>query len=72
MKHWHLKFFFCLILFIYLFLAVLGLCCCEGLSLVPERRGRSLVVLRFLTAVASSVAEHGLQAQGLSGCGAQA
>ena len=40
------------IYFIYFILAVLGLCCCSGYSLVA--------VCRFLIAVASLVVEHGL------------
>ena len=45
----------------YLFLAVLGLFCCVGFSLVAASGGYSLVaVLRLLIAVASLVAEHGL------------
>jgi len=44
--------FFFKIIFIYVFLAVLGLHCCRGSSLV--------VVVGLLTAVASLVAEHGL------------
>ena len=47
-------------LFIYL-LAVLGLCCHAGFSLVAESRGCSLVVVhRLLIAVASLVADHTL------------
>jgi len=47
--------------FIYLFLAVLGLLCCTGFSLVAEFRDYSPVaVCRLLIAVASLVAEHGL------------
>ena len=43
------------------FLAVLGLGCCYGFSLVVESRGFSLVaVLRLLIVVAPLVAEHGL------------
>ena len=58
--HWALFcFFFLTVLFIYSFLATLGLCCCTGFSLAAE--------LRLLTSVASLVAEHGL-----SGCGARA
>ena len=46
---------------IYLFLAVLGLCCCEGLSLVAESGGYSLVAeCRLLFAGAPLVAEHRL------------
>ena len=48
-----------IILFIYLFLAVLGLCCCMGFSLVAVSRGYSLVVVptRLLIEVASLVVE---------------
>ena len=45
---------------IYLFLAVLGLHCSEGFSLVVERWGYSPVVHRLLSAVASLVGKHGL------------
>ena len=70
------------ILFFYnLFLAVLGLCCCMGFSLLSASSGYSLVMLlRLPIAVASLVAEHGLQgvqasvvtSHGLSICGSQA
>ena len=52
----------CIILFIYLlFLAVLGLRCSEGFSLVVTREGYSLVLEQgLLIVVASLVAEHGL------------
>ena len=72
------SFFIYIILFIYLFLTVLDLCCCTGFSLVVESRGYPpAVVLALLIAVASLVAEHGLQgsgasvvrARGLSWCG---
>jgi len=47
--------------FIYLFLAVLGLCCCTGFSLVAADGAYFLVVVsRLLIAVASLVAEHRL------------
>ena len=47
-------------------LAVLGLHCCMGFSLVAVSRGNSLVVIHgLLTAVAFLVAEHRLQACGL-------
>ena len=53
--------FFFLILFIYLFLALLGLCCCMGFSLVVPSGGYSLVaVYRASLAVASLAVEHGL------------
>ena len=49
------------ILFIYLFLAVLGLHCYMSFSLVVETGGYSLVAVRqLLTAAASLVAEHRL------------
>ena len=52
---------FFLTLFIYLFLAVLGLRCCAGFSLVAESGCYSAAVLHGLpTAVASLVVEHGL------------
>ena len=42
-----------------LFLAVLGLRCCTGFSLVAVRRGYSLVAMhRLLIVVASLVVEH--------------
>ena len=47
---------------IYLFMAVLGLHCCTGFSLVEASMGYPLGVLCWLLiAVASLVAEHGLQ-----------
>ena len=53
--------FFPIILSIYLFLAVLGLSCCMGLSLAAVSRGYSLVALhRLLTVVASVISEHRL------------
>ena len=46
---------------IYLFLAVLCLCCCEGFSLNLESEGYSPVaVCRLFIAVASLVAEYSL------------
>jgi len=40
---------------------MVGLCCCEGFSLVVASRGYSLVTVRgLLITVASLVAEHGL------------
>ena len=48
-------------IYIYLFLAMLGLCCCVGFSLVKKKRGWFLIAVhRLLIAVASFVAEHGL------------
>ena len=47
------------ILFLFIYMAVLGFHCCKGLSLVAVSRGDSLIVVRgLLTAVASLVAEH--------------
>ena len=52
--------------FVYLLLAVLGLCCCAGLSLVVASGGYSLAaVCRLLIAVASLLVEHRLGALGL-------
>ena len=49
-------------IFIYLLLAVLGLCCSEGFSLVEVSGVYSPVVLHgLLTVVASLVVEHGLR-----------
>ena len=46
--------------FFFFFLAMLGLGCCSGFSLLVESRGVSLVaVLRLLIVMASLVAEHG-------------
>ena len=66
---------------IYLFLVVLGLCCCTGFSLVVESKGSFLVVMWGpVLAVASLIVEHRLWsarasvavAYGLSSCGSQA
>ena len=47
--------------FIYLFLAALGLCCCmQAFSSCSEQGLLFFAVPRLLTAVASLVAEHGL------------
>jgi len=47
-------------IFIYLFLAMLGLCCCVDFSLVLASRGYSLAgVCGFFTVVASLAVEHG-------------
>ena len=47
-------------LFIYLFLAVLGLCCAWAFSSCGERGLLFVAARGLLTAVASLVAEHGL------------
>ena len=54
-------------LFIYLFLAALGLCCCctRAFSSCSEQGLLFVAVHRLLIAVASPVAEHGLQVRGL-------
>ena len=49
---------------VYLFLAMLGLCCYVGFSLAAASRGHSLVARGLLTAAASLVVEHGLQSEG--------
>ena len=52
----------------YLFLVVLGLCCCKGLSLVMKSGGYSPVAVHgLLITVASLVVEHGLQGTLASG-----
>ena len=57
--------------FIYLFLAVLGLPCCAGFSLVVASRAYSLVaVYRFLTAEATGT--WALGCKGFSSCGSWA
>ena len=57
---------FLFVLFIYLFMAALGLCCCTWAFSSCREQGLLLVALRrLLIAVASLVAEHGLQARGL-------
>ena len=49
------------ILFIYLLLAVLGLCCCAGFSLVAASRGYSLLATQgLLVAAVSPVVAHRL------------
>ena len=67
-------------LFIYLVLAVLGLFCCVGFSLVAESGDYSLAVVLGLHLVSSLAAElklegtwvSGVAARGLSCCGSQA
>ena len=59
-------FFFNLFIILYLFLAVLGLCCCAGAFSSCGEWGRLFIVVRgLLIAVASLVAEHGLQVRRL-------
>ena len=61
-------------LFVYLFItSELGLRYCMGFSLAAESWGYSVVVAcGLLTAVASVVVEHRLQACGVSSCGSRA
>ena len=57
----------------YLFSVALGLhCCARAFSSCGERGLLFVAVLGLLIAVASHVAEHGLQARGLSSCGSRA
>ena len=59
--------------FIYLFLALLGLCCCSGFSLVMEREGCHLVeCMPFLLWWLLFVVEYRLEVHRLSHCGARA
>ena len=65
--------FFFLILFIYLFLAALGLrFCARAFSSCGKRGPLFIAVRRPLTIVASLVAEHRLQTRRLSNCGSRA
>ena len=66
-------FFFFLILFYYLFLAVLGLrFCARAFSSCGEQGPLFIAVRGPLTVVASLVAEHRLQIRRLSSCGSRA
>ena len=66
-------FFFLINLFIYLFLAVLGLrFCARAFSSCGERGPLFIAVRRPLTIAASLVAEHKLQTRRLSSCGSRA
>ena len=61
-QQWHKTWSLQEMVFIYLFLAVLGLCCCAGISLVAESGSYSPVAVHgLLMVVASLVAEHRLQ-----------
>ena len=61
------------LLFIYLFLAVLGLpFCARAFSICGKRRPLLIAVRGPLTIVASLVAEHRLQTRRLSTCGSRA
>ena len=65
--------FFINLFLIYLFLAQLGLCCCaQAFSSCDEQGPLFIAVRGLLIVVASLVAEHGLQACGLSSCGSRA
>ena len=65
--------FFFLILFIYLFMAVLGLrFCARAFSSCGERGTLFIAVHGPLTIAASLVAEHRLQTRRLSNCGSRA
>ena len=59
--HWQTDSFFLFILYIYLFLAALGLrCCARAFSSCGERGLLFIAVRGLLIEVASLVAEHGL------------
>ena len=65
--------FFFFLIFIYLFLAVLGLrFCARAFSSCGERGPLFIAVRGPLTAAASPVAEHRLQTRRLSNCGSRA
>ena len=66
-------FFLNFYLFIYLFMAVLGLhFCAKAFSSCGERGPLFIAVRRPLTIAASPVAEHRLQTRRLSNCGSRA
>ena len=68
-----LVFFLFIILFIYLFMAVLGLrFCARAFSSCGKRGPLFIAVRRPLTIVASLVEEHRLQTRRLSSCGSRA
>ena len=68
-----LPFIYLFILFIYLFLAVLGLrFCAKPFSSCGERGPLFIAVRGPLTVVATPVAEHKLQTRKLSSCGSWA
>ena len=53
---------FCFLIVLFIYLAVLGLCCCVGLSLVAASGDCCLIAVHgFLILVASLITEHGLQ-----------
>ena len=65
--------FFFFLNFIYLFMAVLGLCFCARAFSSCGKRGPLFNAVRGpLTIVASLVAEHRLQTRRLSNCGSRA
>ena len=58
---------------LYVFLVVLGLCCCMGFPLAAESGGYPVVMVQgLLIAVASVVVEHRLEVHGLSSFSSQA
>lgn len=56
----HLSLFFFLIIYLFIYLAVLNFHWCAGLLLAAESRGCRLAAGRLLVAVASVAAERGL------------
>ena len=71
--HFWIGLFVCFYKFIYLFLAVLGLCFCERAFCSCGQRGPLfIVVCRPLNIAASLVVEHRLQTRRLSSCGSRA
>ena len=68
-----MEFFFFAVASCIYFLAVLGLGCCMGFSLVAVKRVYPLVeACRLLTAVASPVIEHRILSTQALGCGMRA
>ena len=73
LKPFFFSFNFFLKLFIYLFMAVLGLRFCARASSTCGKRGPLFIAVRGpLTIAASLVAEHRLQTRRLSSCGSRA
>ena len=71
--HFILFIFFSLFIYLFIYLAVLGLRCCTQAFLQLRQAGATLPCNAwFLIVVASLVAEHRLQACGLSSCGSRA
>ena len=65
----HISFYFNKFIYLFLFLAVLGLCCCAQALFSCSKWRLLLAAACGLLIVVAFVAEHRLQARGLSSCG---